>query len=54
MRNKTESIAVLQRMRTETHKQMMAQEGKLSGERTKGKVDLVVRSFNAKRRLMYV
>ena len=35
-------------MRTETHKQMMARERKLAGERTKGCVDLVVSSFNAK------
>ena len=48
MRNKAESIAVLQRMRTATHKQMMAQERKLVGEKTKGKVELVVSSFNAK------
>ena len=39
MRNKTESIAVLQHIRNETHKQMMARESKLA--------DLVVSSFNA-------
>ena len=31
-----------------THKQMMAREHKLAGERTKGCVDLVVSSFNDK------
>ena len=40
MRNKTETIAILQPMRTETCKQMMTQERKLAGDRTKGKVDL--------------
>ena len=48
MRNKAESIAVLQHMHTETHKKMMAQERKLDGVKTKGKVELVVSSFNAK------
>ena len=48
MRNKAESIAVLQRMRTETHKAMMARERKLASTRKKGKVDLVINSFNAK------
>ena len=48
MRNKAESIAVLQRMRTETHKSMMAREHRLAGVKTKGKVEIVVSSFNAK------
>ena len=48
MRNKAESIAVLQRMRTETHKAMMTRERKLASTRKKGKVDIVVNSFNAK------
>ena len=48
MQNKAESIAVLQRMRTETHKTMMARERKLASTRKKGKVDLVINSFNAK------
>ena len=48
MRNKAESIAVLQRMRTETHKSMMARERRLAGTKTKGKVEIVVSSFNAK------
>ena len=42
MRNEAESIAVLQRILTKTHKQMMA------GERTKGRVDMVVNAFNAR------
>ena len=47
MRNKAESIAVLQRMQTETHKAMMAQERNLASTRKKEKVDLVINSFNA-------
>ena len=42
MRNEAESIAVLQRICTETHKKMMALELKLAGERTKGRMDMVV------------
>ena len=38
MRNKAESIAVLHRMCTKTHKKMMSQEGKLAGEKQKGKL----------------
>ena len=37
MRNKAESIAVLQRMRTESHKTMMARERKLASTRKKDK-----------------
>ena len=48
MQNKAESIAVLQRMRTKTHKAMMAHECKLASTRKKGKVDIVINSFNVK------
>ena len=48
MRNKAESITVLQRMRTETHKAMMARERKLASTRKKGQVPLVISAFNAK------
>ena len=45
MRIKAESIAVLQRMRTETHKSMMARERRLAGTKTKGKVELFSSEF---------
>ena len=48
MRNKAESITVLQRMRTETHKAMMARERKLASTRKKGQVPLVISAFKAK------
>ena len=48
MRNEAEYIAVLQRIHTETHKQMMAQECKLAREHSKGRMDMVVTAFNAR------
>ena len=48
MRNKAESIAVLQRMQTESHKTRMARERKLASTRKKGQVPFVIDSFNSK------
>ena len=47
IRNKAEAIAVLQRLRTESHKTRMARVRKLATKRKKGKIDLKVSSFNA-------
>ena len=41
MRNEAESIAVLQRIRTETHKHMMTCEQKLASERKKAECQLL-------------
>ena len=48
MRNKAESIAVIQRMQTESYKTRMDCERKLASTRKKGQVPLVIDSFNAK------
>ena len=45
IRSEAESLPVLRRIRTETHKQMMAPERQLASERKKGQVPLVVTSL---------
>ena len=46
-RRKIEQI-LKDQVNNKTRKEMMAREHKIAGEQTKGKVDLVVSSFNAK------
>ena len=50
MRNKSEAVAVLQRLSTESHKTRMARVRQLATKRKKGKIDIKISSFNAKMR----